>query len=333
MNPYSGTNISIFYLYSLNTFIYSHLNRCARIGDYKAGKNLGPFAAALSKALEVAGRHRTMKVDRSMTKTFMVYRGLTLDTKQLGQVKKMLGDHVNVRGYTSTSLREEVAVEFAMKYKDPDRHPVLYCINLRDGTMGGHCFLLNERCYTAYPEEEELLLDDGLPFKVLTVYEKRVDERILTVVELESRMPQRLRTGMQGTLQTKFDLIDFMENDFSLPTDSHGKPHYLCTFQGQTVDLVYGGKAPPQKNAKPTEKSDLEVGNFAAVTTDFGHADAFTMESVTTYPDEFDELGVKDLFLSHESFRVFNERKLRKQIVKDYLTQLTISSVKRYLTV
>lgn len=189
MDPYGGTNVSIFHLYSLNTFIYSNLNRYARNGDYEGGKNLAPFAAVLSKALETAGRYRIQKIDRSLTRTFHVYRGLTLDTKQLNQVKQMMGDFINLRGYTSTSLNQDVAIEFAMKYNIPERHPVLFSMNMRDGTLGGHCFLMNERIFSAYPSEEELLLDDGLPFKVITCRERKIDDRVLTVIVLECEMP------------------------------------------------------------------------------------------------------------------------------------------------
>lgn len=115
MDPYSCTNRSIFYLYSLRSFIHSRLNLYCRDRDYLKGRYLAPFAAALSKALAVAGKYRNIQYDRSITKTFIVYRGVTLDSKQLDLLKGMLGDHVNLRGYNSTSLSEQVAIDFAMK--------------------------------------------------------------------------------------------------------------------------------------------------------------------------------------------------------------------------
>lgn len=45
----------------------------------------------------------------------------------------------------------------------------MYYIELPKGTFGGYCFSMNERCYTAFPEEKELLLDDGLPFKITDI--------------------------------------------------------------------------------------------------------------------------------------------------------------------
>ena len=53
---------------------------------------------------------------------------------------------------------------------------------------------------------------------------------------------------------------------------------------------------------------------FAIVTTDYDHADSYIMENVTKYEDEYNDLGLKDVFLSHESYRLYNERKLRKPI-------------------
>ena len=53
--------------------------------------------------------------------------------------------------------------------KNAERQSVLMEVDLKEGTRGGHCFVMNEPCYTQYPEENELLLDDGIPFVVMGV--------------------------------------------------------------------------------------------------------------------------------------------------------------------
>ena len=65
-----------------------------------------------------------------------------------------------------------MAIGFALKNKDPRRVSVLMEIDLKEGTTSGFCFVMNEECYTRFPEENELLLDDGIPFKVEDVTKK-----------------------------------------------------------------------------------------------------------------------------------------------------------------
>lgn len=144
-------------------------------------------------------------------------------------------------------------------------------------------------------------------------------------------MPQRLSTGRKGTLQTSFDMLDFYKNDFRTP-EHQSWPHYLCSFQSERKDMVFGGKPQEIGSNKVTELSDLSLGNLVAVSTKVDDADPLVLESVTVYPDEYAELGLKDEFLSQASFRVFNERSLYKPMIKDYLTQEKISTVRRYLS-
>ena len=64
-------------------------------------------------------------------------------------------------------------------------------VDLVEGPKSGYCFVMNEECYTRFPEENELLLDDGIPFKVVSVAENpnyQNSGKSLVVIRLESRL-------------------------------------------------------------------------------------------------------------------------------------------------
>lgn len=76
-------------------------------------------------------------------------------------------------GYASTSKNKDQSMIFALKNQDPkayqynpSRKSVLFHVDLSDGTVAGFCFLMNRKCFTRFPEEEEILLDDGRPFEI-----------------------------------------------------------------------------------------------------------------------------------------------------------------------
>ena len=67
----------------------------------------------------------------------------------------------HLEGFTSTSFDRKVAEEFACKWPHPGRKHVIFEYDIKlDGTRYPG-FQLNQKCYTAYPEENEFLLLDG----------------------------------------------------------------------------------------------------------------------------------------------------------------------------
>ena len=60
-------------------------------------------------------------------------------------------------------------MKFAFGGRDPSRKPVLFHIDLHDDNINGFLFQMDEACYTKFPEEEEILLDDGRPFEVVKI--------------------------------------------------------------------------------------------------------------------------------------------------------------------
>lgn len=75
---------------------------------------------------------------------------------------------INLTGYTSTSLNLDVAKEFAFSDLEEDKVAVIYNIVFNDDEG---LFSMNDRRFTAF-EEEEVLLQDGLEYRIVSIEEK-----------------------------------------------------------------------------------------------------------------------------------------------------------------
>ena len=74
----------------------------------------------------------------------------------------VVGESIHLPGYTSTSKDMSVALNFALKELKEDQVPVILEITFK-GNSG--LFELTQG-YSAYPEEDEILLQDGLKYKI-----------------------------------------------------------------------------------------------------------------------------------------------------------------------
>ena len=88
---------------------------------------------------------------------------------------------INLTGYTSTSKDFDIAKNFAVKYLQKDDLPVIYSINFY-GEKG--LFELSPG-YTAYPGEDEVLIQDGLEFLVTKVQYTTMEENEICIIELK----------------------------------------------------------------------------------------------------------------------------------------------------
>jgi len=80
-------------------------------------------------------------------------------------------------GYTSTSLIEDSALSFAKSDLNKDKHATLYHIKY---TLGLNCCWYYDD--SAYPEEKEVLLMDGMEFFVLSVSKKTINEKHVVLI-------------------------------------------------------------------------------------------------------------------------------------------------------
>ena len=74
-----------------------------------------------------------------------------------------IGSTMNLLGYTSTSKDFDTALKFSYMDLKSDKVPVVFKIEFR-GSQG--LFQLTHGC-TAYPEEQEVLVQDGLTYRVV----------------------------------------------------------------------------------------------------------------------------------------------------------------------
>ena len=119
-------------------------------------KFYGPLAAALSFIIHKGNVKPTKEM-------LSVFRGLQIPEKELKE-KYTVGKSFNLQGFTSTTLNREVAVGFAIGDEDPEKCPLLIEIKIKGGLQ---LFSLNSGELSAYPKEEEILLQDGIEYRVV----------------------------------------------------------------------------------------------------------------------------------------------------------------------
>lgn len=103
-DPAHPVTTYILYLYSMETFIYSELNRACREKDASKIKYYGAFAAALSYIIHFANSNRSKQ---KLSGTNMLYRGLSMKRCEIDRFVE--GQITNLIGYTSTSEQIDIA--------------------------------------------------------------------------------------------------------------------------------------------------------------------------------------------------------------------------------
>ena len=163
-NPVHQFTQRIMYLYSMESFIYEDLNRASRNKDASKIQYYGAFAAALSYIISSANKNNGARKNPSaMVQT--LYRGIKLKREELEVYRT--SKIINLLGYTSTSRCQQQAQIFAFEGLKTDQVPVVLQIEF-EGHDG--IFEMGEG-FSAYPEEEEVLLQDGLEYSLQDVTE------------------------------------------------------------------------------------------------------------------------------------------------------------------
>lgn len=162
----------------------------------------------------------------------------------------------------------------------------MFMVELVQGTEAGYSFVMNEPCYTQYPEEEEILLDDGLPFDVVKVER---DERLtfhkflgrkITRVHMRSHLPKGLIPLQELKLHTSCNFKEFLNNQGKQLEDR--KKQWLCYFQTEIKDLKTNYVHLLHK--KSYKKTTKEFCYKAAVSEDEKDGDGLYFERVNWVP-------------------------------------------------
>ena len=156
----------ILYIYSMESFIYADMNRACRDKDKSKIKFYGAFAAALSYIIYNANKNRK---DREVVKQTKLYRGIKMQAAEVEGYDE--GALIQLTGYTSTSKQFATALQFAFAECMPGQVPVVFEIIFK-GKSG---MIELDDDITAYPGEQEVLLQDGLQYKVLQKIETQSD--------------------------------------------------------------------------------------------------------------------------------------------------------------
>lgn len=108
-DPTNDVTKLILFLYSMESFIYTDLNKACRNKETKQIKYYGAFSAALSFIIDNANRNLEKSVLKSSAN--ILYRGIKLTHEEVDQYE--VGQKIHLTGYTSTSRHFEVALGFA----------------------------------------------------------------------------------------------------------------------------------------------------------------------------------------------------------------------------
>ena len=81
---------------------------------------------------------------------------------------KNVGKKVHLKGMTSTSKDVKVALGFALDEEKEQHIAVLFMIG-NQNFVGPNGIFMNHECYSSYPAESELLLQEGCPVHILSV--------------------------------------------------------------------------------------------------------------------------------------------------------------------
>jgi len=106
-----------------------------------------------------------------LTPRFITYRGLQLSQDVIDK-KYDVGKTINLLGFTSSTLNRENALRFTfnnfdLERDDYDMVPVLFVIEF---TGRQQYFFLNQEDVSAYHRENEVLLQDGIQYKIIKIY-------------------------------------------------------------------------------------------------------------------------------------------------------------------
>ena len=97
------------YIYSMQTFIFGDMNRASRDKDLDKIEFYGPLASALGYILHAASSKRKEQLGNKVT----LYRGFSLKEEDIKKHYEV-GKDTNLLGFTSTTLKKSVAIDFAI---------------------------------------------------------------------------------------------------------------------------------------------------------------------------------------------------------------------------
>lgn len=135
-------------LYTAEAFLYKLVNSTLRNEDMSKIDTLGAYCFIVQGHLWSSGKNR---------EEIIVYRGTDMTDQMIDQYKLAVGSDIRYLAFTSTTKDRQVAEMYS-------NANALFIIKLNNSG-----FLRDISSISFYPDEEEVLLNAGHPFKVIQV--------------------------------------------------------------------------------------------------------------------------------------------------------------------
>ena len=173
--------------YTKESFVYHLLNRALRTEDFEALYIFRFFLADLCRQLKV--EHEKLCQNQLQSPILTLYRGGHISREELDDLKKTVDNITSLNGFISTSLKQEIAMDFIKKQQTNRKNleNILFIITVDTRLKSIICGYVGE--LSAMEEEEEVLLNMGTAFhlekiifdcelKIWNVYMKATDAGI-----------------------------------------------------------------------------------------------------------------------------------------------------------
>ena len=172
---------TILYINSMETILPQSIEKATRIKDESALPTLGPYVLALVHILSGANRARkglTIKPNGSV----MAFRGVKRTTTQI--MRYEVGKILDIKGFCSTLLNVDQAIQAALELEDEQENEQLLMLIEKEGPLQPVIFQiaftdvwahfeLNSDVYSSFPDEQEILLQDGMGCKITEIYTQK----------------------------------------------------------------------------------------------------------------------------------------------------------------
>ena len=82
-NPKHKFVKTLIYIYSMQTFIFTEMNKASRDKDFAKIEIYGPFASALGYIIQVASLKKQKEINKKKNGSYKLYRGMKMNAKEL----------------------------------------------------------------------------------------------------------------------------------------------------------------------------------------------------------------------------------------------------------
>lgn len=124
------------------------------------------------------------------TPPLLLYRSYRLSASKASELRKwkqMLNRTIHLHGYVNALPNKQRALGPSVKTKEEGDIILLFEIALlKEINNGQHFFHMGTESFSVYPNEDQFVIDDGIPFTIKSVKQQGEMETIINIIRLES---------------------------------------------------------------------------------------------------------------------------------------------------